>query len=140
MKKHLLLGLAATVIVTGGVFIFIKSSSHSNKGSFLEAKEENEEKEMSYVEARARYEFDMIKDPATGKIPAGIFEQELAVAKTLPEKNYGSTATARVQDLNSYNPAGPNNIGGRTRALVYDSRYNGATNMVIMAGCVSGGI
>ena len=138
MKKHLLLGLAATTIMATVVFIFVNSGSHSNKASFVPAKEENEEKEMSYIEERTRYEFDMLKDPATGTIPHGIFEQELAFAKTIPVKDAGSTA--RGQDLNSYNPAGPNNIGGRTRALAYDVRYNGTTNMVIMAGCVSGGI
>ena len=42
--------------------------------------------------------------------------------------------------LNNYIPAGPNNVGGRTRAVAYDIRYNGTTNRVIIAGCVSGGI
>ncbi len=47
---------------------------------------------------------------------------------------------ARLTALNTYFPAGPNNQGGRTRALAYDVRYNGTTNQVLIAGGVSGGI
>ena len=41
---------------------------------------------------------------------------------------------------NNYLPAGPNNNGGRTRAIAYDVRYNGTTNRVLIAGGISGGI
>jgi len=138
MKKYFHPGLAVTSIMILVIFILFKSSFYSNKKPLEWQKEENDEKEMGYVNERAKYEFDMLKDPATGKIPYGVFDQELAYAKTLPVKDYGSTA--RGQDLNNYNPAGPNNIGGRTRALAYDVRYNGTTNKVILAGSVSGGI
>ena len=47
---------------------------------------------------------------------------------------------ARLQTQNNYLPAGPNNNGGRTRAIAYDVRYNGTTNRVLIAGVVSGGI
>ncbi|HET9434074.1 MAG TPA: sialidase family protein, partial [Chitinophagaceae bacterium] len=47
---------------------------------------------------------------------------------------------SRTSVQNTYHPAGPNNIGGRTRALAYDVRYNGSTNRVLIAGSISGGI
>lgn len=129
-----------TAIVTVGALIFILISSTINKQKEIESEEvleEGEEREMSAQADRARYDFDMVKNPFTGKIPTGIYEQELAFAKAMPVRDNG---TARVGDLNSYNPAGPNNIGGRTRGLAYDVRYNGTSNRVILAGSVSGGI
>jgi hypothetical protein len=45
-----------------------------------------------------------------------------------------------LQTQNNYIPAGPNNQGGRTRAIAYDVRYNGTTNRILIAGGISGGI
>lgn len=108
-----------------------------------EERKKRREKKAAFSEQRARYDFDMLKDPATGKIPAGIFEKEIAYAITLPVKGSINNPAARISDitaLNNYLPAGPNNVGGRTRALAYDLRFNGSSNQVIIAGSVSGGI
>lgn len=134
MKRQIFLELAVSSMIAAVIFLI--NSFPAKK--LIGLQNENGEKEESYVEDRARYDFDMMKDPVTGKIPPHIFEQQLAFAKNLPVKDYGTTA--RGQDLNNYIPAGPNNIGGRTRALAYDVRYNGTTNKVIIAGSVSGGI
>lgn len=101
--------------------------------------EEKEEKSGAYQYLRWKYEADMIRDPTTGEIPFGLRDQEIEFAKTIPARG-SSSALSRVSAQNTYLPAGPNNIGGRTRALAYDIRYNGSTNRVIIAGCVSGGI
>src|SRR5829696_1442472 len=137
MKKSTMAGLTGISVIAVMVCVMINYSVHKKQILHLE-QVENEDEEMGFVEQRVKYEYDMLKDPATGVIPARIFEQELAFARTLPEKDYGSTA--RGQDLNNYLPAGPNNIGGRARGLAYDVRYNGATNRVILSGSVSGGI
>jgi hypothetical protein len=100
---------------------------------------DEKEVEASYTTERARYEFDMLKDPKTGQIPKDIFEKELLFAKGLPVRE-NSGIQYRMDALNNYIPAGPNNVGGRTRALVYDLRYDGTTNKVIISGSVSGGI
>lgn len=144
MKRRIFLWLAAGLVFCFVSVIAIKEllKEHEKEESY-ENEEENEEKEATFIEARARYEFEMLKDPATGKIPAGIFEKEKAFAKTLPVKGPIYDPAARINDfteLNNYLPAGPNNIGGRTRALAYDLRYNGGSNQVIIAGSVSGGI
>jgi hypothetical protein len=106
--------------------------------SILPDQKVNNEQQARYTEMRAKYDFDMLKNPVTGTIPHGIFEQELAFAKTVPKKEPGGLQ--RGEALNTYYPAGPNNQGGRTRALAYDIRYNGTSNRVIIAGGVSGGI
>ena len=91
---------------------------------------------MTDFQGASEYEFNMLKNPTTGRIPDGIRDAELLQARQLlaqqlqnPEPNLP----------NSYSFQGPNNIGGRTRALVYDIR-NGTANAVIIAGGVSGGI
>src|SRR5690349_2671256 len=135
--------IVALLIVVASAIIFGRSRKTPTKEVAREMRErenENEEHEelpAAYLEARARYEFDMVKDPVTGKIPKGIFEQERAYARTLPVRG----GNLRTLAQNTYLPAGPNNIGGRTRALAYDVRYsNTGANRVIIAGCVSGGI
>ena len=64
--------------------------------------------------ARADYFHRMLKDPATGEIPKGIRKKELAYASTLP----GHSAASKVASHSniSWAEAGPNNVGGRTRA------------------------
>jgi hypothetical protein len=132
------------VVVTGlaavGLYFFLPVKKHQQEEP---VRENDREKEPAYfIEARARYEYDLLKDPRTGKIPEAIFEKELAFARRLPvRKDEGWSGGAfRTEALNSYIPAGPNNIGGRTRGVQYDRRFNGTTNQVIIAGCVSGGI
>ena len=113
------------------------------KNAFLVQSEEPETERHQLIDAfsreRVKYEFDMVKNPVTGKIPEGIFEKELVFAKALPARG-ADNPLIRGGALNTYLPAGPNNIGGRTRALAYDVRYNGASNRVIISGSVSGGI
>lgn len=145
MKRKLFLWITSGIVLCSVSVIAINKwikEEREEENEEFEEEEENEEKEAAFIEARARYEFEMLKDPATGKIPAGVFEREKALAKTLPVKSINNPA-ARLNDitaLNNYLPAGPNNVGGRTRALAYDVRYNGTTNRVIIAGSTSSGI
>ena len=124
--------VAAVLLVTAVLLFSRRSTGHSA------APAENEEQEARYTEMRAQYDYDMIKDPVTGKIPHDIFQEELAAARMIPQRGEG--IAARTTALNTYYPAGPNNQGGRTRAVAYDVRYNGSSNKVILAGGVSGGI
>ena len=82
------------------------------------------------------YEFNMMKNPLTGKIPEGSFVNEKIQARAIVENQLQS----RIAGGTSYTFQGPENLGGRTRSLQYDIRYNGTTNQVLIAGGVSGGI
>lgn len=93
------------------------------------------DKKFDDILGAARYEFNMLKDPAIGKIPFGIREKELAQAKKIVQQTSGTASL-----LNAYTFQGPNNLGGRTRSIVFDIRFNGSSNQVIIAGGVSGGI
>jgi hypothetical protein len=93
------------------------------------------EKAENNWERRAKEEFDMLKNPVTGKIPDGIRQAELLEAATIPLKEEVS-----LMGGNAYSFQGPNNLGGRCRAVAYDVRFNGAGNRVVLAGGVSGGM
>lgn len=74
------------------------------------------------------WNFMRLRDPNTGTIPPNIRRNELAFAATLPQTDNGRSTT--------WESRGPNNLGGRTRALALD-----VTNEnIILAGQVSGGM
>jgi hypothetical protein len=82
---------------------------------------------------RLIYEWLMLRDPATGSIPAHIRDRELTFAATLPNdaaQVYGKTAAVNWQSR------GPWNVGGRTRAFGID--ISNERNLV--AGSCSGGM
>lgn len=90
------------------------------------------QKRQEKIEGRAEFDFNRLKDPVTGKIPDGMRLKELSFASTVP-KTYSSQRGTSNQ---VFDPIGPRNMGGRTRALTFD-----ATNSnVLLAGGVSGGM
>lgn len=99
-------------------------------------KDRSANQRMTDIQGAMEYEFNMLKNPITGKIPEGIRDAELAQARDILAKQQ---LTSRIEATNAYIFQGPNNLGGRTRALVYDVR-NGTANGVIMAGGVSGAV
>jgi hypothetical protein len=139
MKKSLL-----TTLLFLGIFLSISINLLYNKSDGIETETPN----ISQVyengdnpEGRVEQEFMMLRDPVTNKVPADIFRLKLEFAKNLPQKE------VTVYDRNSkstksitWTERGPNNIGGRTRALAIDTRTNTSPNITILAGGVSGGI
>jgi hypothetical protein len=84
---------------------------------------------------RDQYEFDLLKDPATGKIPreAPILAANAAIkAKPFRPIPYAQLTPADLTVI----PRGPTNLGGRTRALGIDKR----NAQIMMAGSVSSGL
>lgn len=82
--------------------------------------------------AREVYEFNMLKNPATGKIPAGIRLKELELAK----KNLYKSSSLGKSYFSSWSFRGPSNVGGRTRALAVDV----TDDNIFLAGGVSSGM
>src|SRR4051812_46020010 len=77
--------------LTIGGFLLFKNYTPDIKSVELRGESEKDQDEddlPSFVTERLKYEFDLLKDPKTGQIPAHIFEQELAFAKTVPLKQY----------------------------------------------------
>src|SRR5207249_2170934 len=86
---------------------------------FLIERNEDADELMTDFRGAAEYEYNMIKDPK-GRIPVGIREKELQQAADIFQRQSALRITA-----NSYAFLGPGNLGGRTRAIVYDAGYNG---------------
>ncbi len=104
-------------------------------------KKDRKSKKMAYNKARRKYEYDLIKDPGTGRLPVSILLNERLQAHGIESRGSRTgSGTQGTLDQNVYEAAGPDSIGGRTRALAIDKRYNGGTNKVILSGSVSGGI
>jgi hypothetical protein len=138
MKRKVIVAVSFILLVASGALFFLnKTSGYRHLKD--ESSEEIEENEAAYQYLRWKYEADMIKDPTTGEALFGLRDQEIEFTRTIPERNT-SSGLARVTAQNNYIPAGPNNNGGRTRAIAYDVRYNGTTNRVLIAGGISGGI
>jgi len=85
-----------------------------------------------FAEERKQHEFDMQKNPLTGKIPKEEKEKEYINALDARDQAY-SRLTSSV-----YTSRGPTNLGGRTRAVVVD--LSDLTSNTIVAGGVSSGV
>ncbi|MEP7229738.1 MAG: T9SS type A sorting domain-containing protein [Ginsengibacter sp.] len=134
MRNKLIASFVLIASFSAGIFFLAKK----NKLVIAENKEEYEREE--FVKNRLQYEFDILKSPATGQIPKNIFKKEIEFARSLPVKDARGSGLFTPQNLNTYSLAGPDNIGGRTRAFAIDKRYGTGTNNVILSGSVSGGI
>ena len=85
-------------------------------------------------EERIRHETKMTIDPALGRVP---FERLVQEREKLHKGLQDKTIKTAIVGLNWYE-RGPNNIGGRTRALMFDP--NDATKKRVFAGGVGGGL
>jgi hypothetical protein len=90
-----------------------------------------EEDEMDDVELAIQQELRMTRDPHTNTVP---------VERLIAAKNYMNSLQARVTNVAAltWQERGPNNVGGRTRAIMIDRRD--ATGNTVFAGSVSGGL
>ena len=89
-------------------------------------------KGIKYKKGRTEYFQRILRDPNTKEIPKNIRQRELEFADDLNEKNKSLKKTNALE----WKEAGPNDVGGRTRALAIDI----TNSNVIIAGGASGGI
>lgn len=128
------------LLVGAALFVAIKTnhfSTSENRKEIVEKFKLSKEKESDEKEAggkRWEYEWKMLHDPATGKIPRDVFQKEKLLLRDIQQKQ--SRSGFRTTVNNTYNLAGPSKNGGRTRAVAFDMR----TNQVVLAGGVSGGL
>ncbi len=115
---------------------YLLNNLHNNDKQFKVERFRSTSSPKSGIEGklgRAEYFNRMLRDPATGQIPKNIRHKELSFAKKLREQDLFKTN--QIENL-EWNEAGPNNVGGRTRAIAVDI----ANPNTIIAGGVSGGI
>jgi photosystem II stability/assembly factor-like uncharacterized protein len=133
MKRLKLLITSGIILVIGAVIIvyFLKSGPSTSKKTRITRSEASEGTEED-PHARARYQWLLLRDPATNDIPRNIGTRELAFVKNLASKTVGQHLTLDTEWV----ARGPCNIGGRTKALALDV----TDENTILAGCVSSGM
>lgn len=116
-------------------FVFVKKDIHQLLAQSSKWKQ-NIKSEISLGEdaqARASYENKRLRDPKTGRIPKNIHVKELLFAKKMPKAAKRIRKNGQAQN---WQFRGPDNVGGRTRALGMDIRNEN----IILAGGASGGM
>ncbi|MFL5742916.1 MAG: T9SS type A sorting domain-containing protein [Flavisolibacter sp.] len=83
-------------------------------------------------------EIDQTKDPATGTVPLGRLEQARAEQLRRFALQKSARMEAAVPGIN-WTERGPDNVGGRTRAILFDNRF-GPDYKKVWAGGVGGGL
>ncbi|MFZ9330970.1 MAG: T9SS type A sorting domain-containing protein [Chitinophagaceae bacterium] len=137
MRKKVLIGIGLTLLIGTGIAYFLSSEETFDwpQKRMVILNDEDEELEAENSFMRARHEWLISRDIKTGTIPEGIHARELEWLKSQPVNNSGIFQSAVA---NNYDAVGPTQNGGRTRTVVHDIRY--ATNKVVLAGGISGGI
>lgn len=169
LRKTMFFAIFAALLL-GIAFIYSKEQSDNELTErLIVLSEDGVEIEAENAEKRSRYEWLISMDIKTGEIPDGIRAEEMEWSKKMPIKRDGifsegqgfvlpyltqtynpltvpnifqneSNTTNTTAVNNTYSSAGPSQVGGRTRTIVFDKRYNGTTNKIILAGGITGGI
>ena len=105
------------------------------KNQVNKAYKDHEEKKYDQPGKAASFEFEKVRDPASGNVPAG--SRMKAFQQTQKKLSKHKTASRAVSGV-SWVERGPNNVGGRTRALVFDP--NDPSRKRVWAGGVGGGL
>ncbi len=117
--KHILLVLSLAMIVVMMPFLMPKSYEEIGLD----------------IGPRERYMHMLLADPATGEIPKNARARELAFAERF-KGHESSYQYAKVHGNDQWTFAGPNALGGRTRAIAQDI----TNEQVLIAAGVSSGI
>lgn len=141
LQNYLLLGFALYVL-SAMVWSFFPEQERAEE-IVIVAAPKSEIRGREDLQSRAQYEQQLLANPTTGEIPSDIRMKELEFAEKiyldqvsdrLLRSTNGSNASAQTDNI-TWNQVGPNNFGGRTRAVVFDVRDEN----IMIAGGVSGG-
>lgn len=138
-----LLALALALLVAGVFVYYFSGISNSNQfiatitpiEPVMGGEKDNEGEEDKYQNAkeRAEYEIEITKDLDLGEVP-----KERLLAASRVTNQLLNSAKRSTGDEMDWEERGPNNVGGRTRAILIDAAD--PTNNTVIAGGVSGGI
>lgn len=130
MRKRILPLLVLLIVSFSVVYYlnpYVESMDMMKKTLARKAQKEHENA------ARKYQQFLMLRDPATGLIPKGIYAMEREFMNSFPIR------MLKRSELN-WVERGPNNTGGRVRSLAIDIRTTTIPNVTIITGGISGGI
>ncbi len=106
------------------------------------AEEKNEEMEQAIplqdrMDLAWQQEFELTKDPATNTVPRERLIEAFRYAKSLNIPGKANKVSAAISGV-FWRERGPNNVGGRTRAIMVDP--NDGSKKTVWAGSVGGGL
>jgi len=136
MTKHIKLAKPLALCVAALLVVALVTYNRQSKP--VEKEEDETSERALYVKDRLEFEFDLMKNPTTGKIPEDAFTRERKEALGVKWRELQNDITQ--WQANTYKIKGPTNLGGRSRSVVYDIRYGTGGNQVLLAGGVSSGI
>jgi PKD repeat protein len=136
MKSKIYLSFLATIILTGAISLRYFTAPYvmlPQKG--IKHEEEGKKKDRPDL-AWLQYQ-ELTKDPALGYTPTDRLQQAYLYAEQLRKQNAGLKTSAAITGVQWYE-RGPNNVGGRTRAILVDP--NDATKKTVFSAGVNGGL
>ena len=152
-KRSTLVVLAALLLIFGYYtwehYSEKKYESKEREYDEREGENEEDEKEMEEMERKLErqdgidkamaYEFELTKDPVLNTVP----RERLLAADNYRKQKLAALSSSRtttaVSGIN-WSERGPNNVGGRTRAIIYDLNDAGNGYKKVFAGSVGGGL
>lgn len=138
-KLHSTVLLSVLFLFVVSCFVFKNNISDQKEIIVNEKTERKEMEKRSRVKARAQHEFEMTKDPQIGTIPRErLWEAQRYVTQLLEEKEEAKGQTRSPIENVNWISKGPNNVGGRTRAILFDP--TDTSHKRVFAGGVSGGL
>ncbi|MEZ4919825.1 MAG: T9SS type A sorting domain-containing protein [Saprospiraceae bacterium] len=126
MKKY--------IKTTVGCFITLALALPLYWGTSHQSKTEDKQDLDLRIAGRFQQEFDMTKDLATGTVP----RNRLLKAYQIAQNKRAEMAMQEDAVPVYWQERGPNNVGGRTRTILFDA--NDPSNRTIWAGGASGGL
>jgi len=144
MQKRSTLVVLAALLSIFGYFTWEHYSEKKQEGKEKKHEEKEGDEDMDKdarqdgVDLAMAYEFELTKDPSLNTVP----RERLIVADTYRKQkllSFFNRTTTAAPGI-SWSERGPNNVGGRTRAIIYD--LNDAANgyKKVFAGSVGGGL
>lgn len=108
----------------------VKKLAVASSGKLIKKDEAEEEDGPEKI---LHHEFLMTQDPSLGEIPS----ERLVTARKLIQRQQNFASRTMASNI-AWTERGPNNIGGRTRAILIDA--SDATGNTVWAGSVGGGL
>jgi trimeric autotransporter adhesin len=145
MQKRPTLVVLVALLCIFGYFTWEHFSEKKHKGKEKEHEEKVGEDDMDKdtrqdgIDLAMAYEIELTKDPALNRVPR---ERLMAADNYRKQKlaAFNSSRTTTAISGISWSERGPNNVGGRTRAIMYDLNDAGNGYKKVFAGSVGGGL
>ncbi len=137
MRSKLFAAAALISFLAGAFYLKRVSLSSIQKPGYSTSKDIMENEQEDEMDKALMQEIEKTKDPASGDVPV----ERLLMAEEIQQQKFAQQASGPANGAVpavSWAERGPNNIGGRTRALIYDR--NDPTFRKVWAGAVGGGL